>query len=363
MHWRRTLLLSALMAAASSCHDEPQTCEDAGVFPGFGRLKPRDLHIEAFPLSSCVSDERTKADFTNHVQLTSDGTLTTVEAIDMHATWDSESNSLWLYMSVNYPPQHRALKIEIDASALPEGQPQQLPVNIGASGRSSGRWTGPEELMYVRAPEHSPALRSLLAEPLATPQFDYQAKGTLQLTRAAGRVRGTLELMLTGLLGGDPALKQLSYVACFDEPVAERRLEVDPSECGVGQIDLQGTPDCGIQTMTREYGGCRRVNIVVNTRVDAVTRCVREKLAGGLPFHVRVDIPTVDSTFHVMWVRGADGVMTRYTSYRTEPGLSARRCSLPRVSEPVEGFEDELIECDRLHGERRLCSDDKIFID
>lgn len=368
------VVIGLLVAAAYGCEEPPAQCEDAGAFPGWSSLKPADLPSAALPISSCLTDDGLRATHPNHVQLTSDGVVVTLSQVEGSSTSDPSSRSLWLRLTSVTPARERNtplptvdVSIELDADAVPEAEPQVLQLDLAASGQWAHRWASePQGLKEVRGPMHSPAVRSLRLRSYVESTFDYRVAGTLQLVHAAGRVSGTLELMFIGALSierSQPPIARLGVVACFDAPVAQRGVEVESDDCGVDQIDLQGTADCGIQTAVREYGSCDRIRVLVNTRLDAVTSCVRDKLANGETFHVRVDIPLSDTTHRVVWVRGPDGTTTRYSSYRREPGLRARRCSQPRVSEPTEGFADELIACDAVSGEWMVCGDDQIFYD
>lgn len=368
----RMLVIGLLLVAAFGCEDPPVPCEDAGVFPGWHLLKPVKLPIAAVPVSSCLTDPGLRAARPNHVQLTSDGALVTISYIDGFSTLDPASNSLWLQLTSVLPARERnmaapsvTLLIEVDAATVPEAESELFHVDLASSGQWAARWTSePQRLKETRGPMHSPAVRSVRLQTYDSATFDHHAIGTLELARANGRVSGTLELTLTGELtieDSQSPVARLGAVACFDIPIAERGAMIESDVCGVNQIDLEGTLDCGIQTAVREYGGCDRRRFRVNTRVDAVTRCVRDKLASGQPFHVRVDIPLSDSTNHVLWVQGEGGVMTRYSSYLRDPAVWARRCSQPRLSEPTEGFQDDLISCDEVSGEWMICSDDHIF--
>ena len=355
--------------AAFSCSEDPAACVETVKQP-LG-LTPGQPNIAQLPTASCLTDEQVSADYPDHLQLSLDGVLTQLESIDMPATLDTQSTSLWLALrSIPFQPERKQqepldeyeLRIELDATGLPEGETQVVQLDLSVS----GSFNEPLNVRYEPGPRNSSLVHRLDLRSFGGPEFDYHADGTLRLSRTAGRVRGTLDVNLTGVGIVKHSLSangRVGIVACFDAPVALRFQESDPTVCGVDQVDLTDIADCGRQGMLRPFS-CSQLFYLDTARVEAITNCVRDKLASGEPFHVRVEMPGFDTDSRVLWVQSTDGVLTRYHSYRNTPWLSARRCSMPRIAAPApEGVQDELIDCAAQYGEWMVCADDDIFHD
>jgi hypothetical protein len=296
--------------------------------------------------------------------------------IDTPALWDSKSNSVWLQVGTLFDGPGRSpgtsldeydLLIELDATALPEGEAQTLQVDLESSGRWNAGWPSWPDAgnRDVRGMPHSAAIRTLILHAWnvkAETDYHYRASGTIHLTQVAGRLQGSVELALRGPVTIDHAgalIDSVDIVACFDAYVARNDQPLTSRECGLDQIDLDHTPDCGTQGVLRGSVHCgESYNTIDSTRVDAVTSCVRDKLASGQPFHARIVIAGSDYEYYVVWVQGTDGVLNRYDHYSTTALVTQRRCNEPRIAELDAQRTDELIECGALLGQRALCAFD-----
>lgn len=368
------------LLAACAGGDPVATCEqsDAGPWLDFSPKRPAQVPAP-IPTAACLTDQRVGIEFPNHVQLTVGAQVRPLKTIDAPALWDSKSNSVWLQLSSLFDGPGRSpgtsldeydVVIELDATALPEGEAQTLQVDLESSGRwSAGLSVWPDAgNRDVRGTRHSPAIRTLLVRTWnvkAAVDYHYRASGTIQLTQVAGRLQGSMELALRGPVSLDHAgalIDSVDIVACFDAYVARNDRPLSSLECGLDQIDLDDTPDCGTQGVLREHVRCGESDHVLDSRrVDAVTSCVRDKLASGQPFHAQVSTTGVDYQYYVVWVQGADGVLNRYDHYSTTPLVTQRRCNQPRIAELDAQRSDELIECGALLGERTVCAfDDRV---
>jgi hypothetical protein len=320
------------------------------------------LVIPPLPLASCVEENSVRVEYPNHGLVLFDGAAQPLVYGEAQATLDPQTESVWVQLDTGFALPARAVHsylIELDASALPEGEAQTFSIDLHVKGRFDSEWEpSPAVLSRTPGPLHSDAVRSVEMQPWCRckSQFDYQLLGQVSLTRHAGRVRGTLELELTGLIATHmvPPVRHIQVQACLDAPIALRHQPYQDA-CGTEQLDLTGSHDCGTQ-------GIRRAGWLDVSRVDAVTECARDKLASGAPFHVRVEMQGIDTLTYLVWASGADGVMLRYHYDSGGPTLYGRRCREPRILDtpPVQSW-DELIECDALLGEFAVCEPDSIF--
>lgn len=366
--------------AACGGGDPVATCEpsDADSWPDFS--PKRSAQVPApIPTDACLTDQRVGIEFPNHVQLTVGAQVQPLTTIDIPAVWDRRSNSVWLQVGMLFDGSGRRpgtsldqydLLIELDATALPEGEAQTLQVDLESSGQWSAGWVSWPDAGNRDVPgaRHSPAIRTLLLHTWnvkAAIDYHYRASGTIHLTQVAGRLRGSMELALRGPVSIDRAgalIDRVDIVACFDAYLARNDQPLSSLECGLDQIDLGDTPNCGTQGVLREYVRCgESYRTLDSTRVDAVTSCVRDKLASGQPFHARVGTAGSDYEYYVVWVQRADGVLNRYDHYSTTALLTQRRCDQPHIAELDPQRIDELIECGALLGERSVCAfDDRV---